>query len=423
LSSFYDSSNVANTLSKLTVLEIVQALPEVNWVARVVGTRLKVMKVVSSLPNELQDRIQNIGRSKLIQYEEELTHVWEDREHSKKRRWDEDEAYHESKRQKLWNSIEDGSTYLNPIDLNIQLDRLTKFIDKSSNKYIQQAVCCVCARRMEKVRTRYSTVKEIPHQVMLKPGKTNGQHHLTKGLLLHESAMVYNDEETHGQVCYECWDSLSKAVLPRLSLANNLWIGPVPFELSVLTLPEQVLISRFYPASYIIKLYPKTRGGSSWDEKQLNCRLHGNVSTYRLDPSQVAHMASGLLLPSRPNILAAIISVTLVGPQNVKEKTLKGVLQVRRQRVLEALSWLKGHNPIYAAVEIDMEAINQLPVEGIPDSMMDNVKVDTTVCHLEEEQSGYIPDCSIDDENGKEDAGKALPNEFIQKLTDRHGRE
>jgi hypothetical protein len=62
-------------------------------------------------------------------------------------------------------------------------------------------------------------------------------------------------------------------------------------------------------------------------------------------------------------------------------------------------------------------------VEGIPDSIMDNVKVDTSVCLLEEEQSGYIPDYSIDDENGKEDAGKAMPNKFIQKVTDWHRRE
>jgi Domain of unknown function (DUF6570) len=256
----------------------------------------------------------------------------------------------------------------------------------------------MCAHQTERIHTRYSKVQDIPHQEMLQPAKKHSHHPLTEGLLLHNPAVEHTNKQTYRRVCYQCWDSLTGAVHPQFSLGNNLWIRPVPFELSVLTLPEQVLISRFYPVSYIVKLYPKARGGHSWDESQINCGFRGNVSTYRLDPSQVAHMALGLLLPSKPSILAAVISVTLVRPRNVKEKTLRGILQVHQQWVLEALLWLKKHNPIYGAVEINMEAIDQLPVDGIPEAIMDNIKVDPLVHLFEEEQGGYVPDISVDED-------------------------
>ncbi|KAF8523638.1 hypothetical protein JB92DRAFT_2827256 [Gautieria morchelliformis] len=41
-------------------------------------------------------------------------------------------------------ALDDNSTFLNLVDLTVQLECLGKFIDKSSNKYMQQAVCCGC---------------------------------------------------------------------------------------------------------------------------------------------------------------------------------------------------------------------------------------------------------------------------------------
>ena len=37
---------------------------------------------------------------------------------------------------------------------------------------------------------------------------------------------------------------------------------------------------------------------------------------------------------------------------------------VRREKVLEAITWLKHNNPYYADIEIDQEALQQLPVHG-----------------------------------------------------------
>ena len=42
---------------------------------------------------------------------------------------------------------------------------------------------------------------------------------------------------------------------------------------------------------------------------------------------------------------------------------------VRRQKVLEAITWLKDNNPFYADIQIDYEALNRLPIDGIPSDL------------------------------------------------------
>jgi len=54
--------------------------------------------------------------------------------------------------------------------------------------------------------------------------------------------------------------SLRQNKTPTLSLANEMWIGDIPLEVNVLTLPEHVLIARFFPVAYIVKFYPKENG-------------------------------------------------------------------------------------------------------------------------------------------------------------------
>jgi hypothetical protein len=77
---------VNDASSTLTILEMVQALPEVNWVARLVGTRMKVLKVVSELPRELQERIQQLGREKNHQCEDDTMRIQQNKEDLKKKK-------------------------------------------------------------------------------------------------------------------------------------------------------------------------------------------------------------------------------------------------------------------------------------------------------------------------------------------------
>jgi len=100
-------------------------------------------------------------------------------------------------------------------------------------------------------------------------------------MLLHQSSI---DSANNADICNKCKRSLDADRIPKHALANNLWIGDVPRELQDLTLPEWVLIAKYYPAAYIIKLFPKKKGFYSWDQNKMHNGLKGNVSTYKLDP-------------------------------------------------------------------------------------------------------------------------------------------
>jgi hypothetical protein len=57
--------------------------------------------------------------------------------------------------------------------------------------------------------------------------------------------------------------------------------------------------------------------------------------------------------------------------------------RVRRDHVLAALLWLKQNNPFYKNIEINLSALNALPLDGIPENILD----------VEEQpQSHYTPE-------------------------------
>lgn len=97
---------------------------------------------------------------------------------------------------------------------------------------------------------------------------------------------------------------------PRLSLANNLWIGAVPSVPEELSIPEQLLVSHLYPQVFVFKLYPKV--GFLGNSSQLQQAMRGSVSTYELDLPGITAMLEGSLMPRPPAILASLISVTVI---------------------------------------------------------------------------------------------------------------
>ncbi|KAG1836484.1 hypothetical protein F4604DRAFT_1518694, partial [Suillus subluteus] len=153
---------------------------------------------------------------------------------------------------------------------------------------------------------------------------------------------------------------------PRLSLANNLWIGRVPWQLQVLTFPEQLLIALLYPRVFVFKLFPKKFSGVR-DASMLQRGMRGNISTYNMPLEGVASMLEGKLLPRTPAILASIISVTFIGLGELPCHWMWTTFRVRRQVVFNALRWLKTNNTkYYGDIEISNSRIEELPEDDVP---------------------------------------------------------
>ncbi|KAH9178435.1 hypothetical protein EDB89DRAFT_1879858 [Lactarius sanguifluus] len=203
-------------------------------------------------------------------------------------------------------------------------------------------------------------------------------------MLLHDESLCFrtdNNDVHIAFVCPSCLSYLHRNKMPPLSLANGMWIGPVPGELKILTLPECILVARHFPAAYIVKLYPKKKGHSG---------LRGNISTYCLNTEDIAKMTDAQIMPPRTSILAATIGITFVGPRNVPEKMMPGFLHVNQNCVQMVLQWLKQNNPLYEHIIICPERLNTLPVDGFPQEILSVTRhlPDTDI--LAAENDGYV---------------------------------
>lgn len=124
-------------------------------------------------------------------------------------------------------------------------------------------------------------------------------------------------------------------------------LSKVPAELQELTQIEEVLIAL---ALHIMRVYIKPGGQRGYTGHCINL------------PQEVKELASKL--PRFPKDLPVII----VGMKG-KENTMKNV-KVRRAKVHAALLWLIKNNPHYQNLEINLEALNYLPENGVPSDFL-----------------------------------------------------
>ena len=227
---------------------------------------------------------------------------------------------------------------------------IADFIDATGSSALASSICAVCAGMFFDSELDHVLLSYLRECKKLIPTTSHPSHILTDGMLLHHNPSCFS-RDSLGQICVtvcpSCLSCLRLHKTPPLSLANGMWIGDVPLVLRVLTLPERILVARFFPAAYIVKLYPKKRGARAWPTFGLHSGLRGNVSTYRLNTDDIVHMTNSQVMPPSSSILAATIGVTFVGPGNLPQKTMPGFLRVNRRRVHDALQWLKKNNPIY----------------------------------------------------------------------------
>jgi hypothetical protein len=276
---------------------------------------------------------------------------------------------------------------------------IARFIDRTGNDALAMETCVSCARELATSQMTLSPLDAILNRHLLAPFEPHPTHKLTGGLLLHTQAIIQKDDKLHGFVCAECMRNLGKKRTPRFALANGMWTGDIPFELSVLTIPEQILISKHFSAAYIVKMFPMRRGA-----KSVNSGLQGNISTYRLDTNEIADMVGDNIMPRQTKILASTIGVTIVGPKNIPEQSMPGFLHVHREWVWKALVWLVANNPFYANVVISDKQLDAILEDGVPDEILEATRYSDDTEEVDRERAGYMPD--DDDQSDGNDADK-----------------
>ena len=271
------------------------------------------------------------------------------------------------------------------------------FMSATSHAALEERTCAVCGRlrAVQADGVRSVPLSALPNSHRLKP--TGGAVHpaqvLVHGLLLEPSACVEgaNGEGTTLSVCRSCFSELSKVKEdpPMYSLANSLWIGPVPHELATLTLPERLLIARVFPRVFVVKLFPKDKRGG-FDPDSLQNAMKGNVTSFDLNTDKVADMIEGRLMPQMPAVLSRVLSVTYVGPGRLPKNWLRTTFRVRRHCVRAALLWLKQNNSqYYGDIVVDEARLDSLPEDDVPEEVLVTLRQETDLSVIEEDT--YVP--------------------------------
>ena len=163
------------------------------------------------------------------------------------------------------------------------------------------------------------------------------------------------------ELCHEAWPTMKARVrnnlhvcnrchrdksIPKLfSSQNNAIPGPVPECLSQLSVVEEMLIAQIAP---MMQTYVLPFGQYGYRGHVLNL------------PQDIQSLATSL---PRTGKSVGVIVVRRKGKNDANKDFC-----VRRDRVQEALLWLRRNNRYYSNIRIDYAALNALPDDGpLPD--------------------------------------------------------
>ena len=305
----------------------------------------------------------------------------------------------------LSDSSGDSKGYMQLPDSALVHKCYADFYQATSNNAVKVVTCAVCAREVsvEEHGVRVVPLVGIPNAHRLVPHCPHAAHDLWDGVLLERDGFVSLSKDKESvNICRSCYEDLDKSTEdkpPTFSLANNMWIGPVPWQLQILTLPESLLIAHLFPRVYVVKLYPKAyRGSGNGDTLQRG--LRGNVSTFELDVKGVEDMLQGKLMPRPLEILPRIIMLSYIGKGKLPKDLLHSTFRVRRHAIVDALLWLKSNNPkYYGNINISHERLASLPEDDIPIELSSTIRQSEDVEVIDRENAGYVHDENQDDAN------------------------
>ena len=270
-----------------------------------------------------------------------------------------------------------------------------KFYEATLSVALSAGICGACAKEcgaMDENLERMA-LSDMPNSYRLVPKTLHPAHDIYDGRLFQPEAVETDGQHTFMSICQVCLDELRKpGDKPlRYSLANNLWIGCIPWQLQVLTFPEQLLIAHLYPRVFVFKLFLKRQGGVRQTSGLQNA-MRGNVCTYDMSMDGIAKMVQGELMPRRPAVLASLITVTFIGLGELPKAWIHSTFQVRRKVVHDTLLWLKENNPkYYGDIQISDSHLEELPEDNVPEEIMSIIRQSDDVGMVEQESMGYVP--------------------------------
>ncbi len=283
----------------------------------------------------------------------------------------------------------DEEVFLEPTPTAVIDARIADFSVRTGNDVMRMEICIVCARELQQTTCTRINVTDIPNLALLKPPQSYPSHILSEDMFLYSEhcspivGLVF--------VCDDCLKSMNHDVMLKLALANNLWLGHVPMQLAILNLLQRILITCYFPAGYIVKLYPKIKSAHHWDSDLFASGIKGNVSTYPLPHAHISSFINGRqTMPPATGILSALISVTFIQLNKKVQYPFPKMLHICCHIVFNVLYWLKTNNPLWEGIHIEPDQIASLPEDTVPEEIIRIARVTTDMDVLSMEETGYV---------------------------------
>ncbi|KAI0311075.1 hypothetical protein OF83DRAFT_1069434 [Amylostereum chailletii] len=153
------------------------------------------------------------------------------------------------------------------------------------------------------------------------------------------------------KVCQPCEKKLDKGKIHSLALANGNWIGKVPPELQDLRYAEKMMISRVCHNYCVVKV-----------EKSGMHKMRANAIMFSVPMPKVFNV-----LPPIAEELDKVLAYIYIGPSKPTDIDNKRTpLFVCRNKVREALEWLKLNHRGYSDLTISYDNLNAYPKDSPP---------------------------------------------------------
>ena len=221
---------------------------------------------------------------------------------------------------------------------------ITDYCDDIKFENLQEKGCAVCGqlksiKELESLQTTKADLDLLEYENenvtrLLRTSKSDSSTYL-KGPILDTKC---------SDICFSCRDSLQAQTLPTESLANGLWLGPVPPELQDLSWTEKLMISR------VIHNYCTIRVASSGMHK-----LKANAVCHSIPTPKIYKE-----LPPPREDMDEVITFLFIGPTPPTPEDFKRTpFLARKNKVAKALEWLKLNHIDYLDIDISYDNLNQ----------------------------------------------------------------
>ena len=243
---------------------------------------------------------------------------------------------------------------------------IKNFTKATSPKNFEESGCAVCGAL--NLRSKMRNISEINLNLNLLnadgKGFTRKERHSLLDPVMELSGPVI--EKRCEFVCKSCINALKRHCKPKFALSKGLWIGDVPHQLKCLRYFERQLVACVQSNKCIFRV---SVGGANGNGLS---KMIANAISFQQPVQKIYH-----ILPPPVKDMDDVIAFIFTGPNPpTQEDFNRTPLLIRRQKVMEALEWLKLNHRDYADLEISYKNLSDYP-EDVPPVVVEYRRRDT----------------------------------------------